>query len=266
MGIEYSTAKWLAPASFVYDFALQQYGLNSTPSMKEINDRNTSFWSPQPYFIGGFFAPQQIVQMAWLYRLWKLDPSKPKERSELDQIVNFVPYYALGNFCIGTWMFFWNSEQLKISNMFVVVNSLSQLYFIFTKLGPMNTSSTSSILTHINAKTFAGIGVLDFLHNLSVAYYKDALPSTAIKAVTGAGFAGLAACSDWIFGGCLVYDLVALSVGQATLNNPNWSKMLGGFAVMTAGIVGLRNYFIPPYVKEPGYNLAEDDDTFDDRV
>ncbi|KAG9667347.1 hypothetical protein KCU99_g8940, partial [Aureobasidium melanogenum] len=263
MGIEQSTAKWLAPASFAYNFAVQQYALNSTPSMKQVNDANTSFWSPQPYFIGGFFAPQQIVQLAWLYRVWKLDANSPKERAE---ILSYVPYYVLGNICIGSWAFFWNAEKLQISNLFVVVNSLSQLYFIFTKLGPMNTSSTSSILTHINAKTFAGIGVLDFLHNLSVAYYKDALPSTAIKAVTGAGFAGLAACSDWIFGGCLVYDLVALSVGQATLNNPDWSKMLGGFAVMTAGIVGLRNYFIPPYVKEPGYNLAEDDDTFDDRV
>jgi hypothetical protein len=105
MGLEYSTAKWLAPASFLYDFAAQQYGLNSTPSMKQINDRNISFWSPQPYFIGGFFAPQQIVQLAWLYRLWKLDPKNPKEKSELDQIVNFVPYYALGNVCIGTWMY-----------------------------------------------------------------------------------------------------------------------------------------------------------------
>ncbi|THW11771.1 hypothetical protein D6D23_10357 [Aureobasidium pullulans] len=266
MGIEYSTAKWLAPASFIYDFAAQQYGLNSTPSMKDINDANTSFWSPQPYFIGAFFAPQQIVQLAWLYRLWKLDPNKPKERAELDQIVNFVPFYVLGNFCIGTWMFAWNSQNLKLSNVFVVINSLSQLYFIFTKLGPMNTSSTSSILTHINAKTFAGIGVLDFVHNLSVAYYKDVLPTTAIKVVTGAGFAGLAAYSDWIFGGCLVYDLVALSVGQAQLNNPDWSKMLGGFAVATAGIVGLRNYFMPPYVKEPGYDLTADDDTFDDRV
>ncbi|THX87776.1 hypothetical protein D6D04_00706 [Aureobasidium pullulans] len=164
------------------------------------------------------------------------------------------------------WMFAWNSQNLKLSNVFVVINSLSQLYFIFTKLGPMNTSSTSSILTHINAKTFAGIGVLDFVHNLSVAYYKDVLPTTAVKVVTGAGFAGLAACSDWIFGGCLVYDLVALSVGQAQLNNPDWSKMLGGFAVATAGIVGLRNYFMPPYVKEPGYDLTADDDTFDDRV
>jgi hypothetical protein len=102
MGIEYSTAKWIAPASFLYDFAIQQYALNSSPNMQDINDRNISFWSPQPYFIGGFFFPQQIVQLAWLYRLWKLDPSKPKEKSELDQIVNFVPYYVLGNICIGT--------------------------------------------------------------------------------------------------------------------------------------------------------------------
>jgi hypothetical protein len=105
MGIEYSTAKWIAPASFLYDFAIQQYALNSSPNMQDINDRNISFWSPQPYFIGGFFFPQQIVQLAWLYRLWKLDPSKPKEKSELDQIVNFVPYYVLGNICIGTVSF-----------------------------------------------------------------------------------------------------------------------------------------------------------------
>lgn len=140
-------------------------------------------------------------------------------------------------------MFFWNAEQLKISNIFVVINTFTQLYFVFNKLGPMNTASTSSLLTHINAKTFAGIGVLDLVHNVSVAYFKDALPSTAIKAITAAGFAGLGACSDWIFGGCLVYDLVALSVGQATLNNPSWSKLLGAYAVGTAAIVGIRNYF-----------------------
>ena len=140
-------------------------------------------------------------------------------------------------------MFFWNSEQLKVSNIFVIINTLTQLFFVFTKLGPMNTNSTSSLLTHINAKTFAGIGVLDLLHNTSVAYYKDQLPSTAIKAITGAGFLGLSACSDWIFGGCLVYDLIALTVGQATLGNNDWSKMLGGFAVASAAVVGFRNYF-----------------------
>ena len=39
-----------------------------------------------PQFIGGFFFPQQMFQLAWLYRLYKLDPKKPAERSELDQI------------------------------------------------------------------------------------------------------------------------------------------------------------------------------------
>jgi hypothetical protein len=102
MALSYNTARWLAPLSFAFDFAAQQYGLNATPSMKQINDRNTSFWSPQPYFIGAFFTPQQFVQVAWLYRLWKLDATKPKEKAELDQIVRFVPYYAIGNICIGS--------------------------------------------------------------------------------------------------------------------------------------------------------------------
>lgn len=31
MGISLSTARWLAPASFVYDFAAQQYGLYEEP-------------------------------------------------------------------------------------------------------------------------------------------------------------------------------------------------------------------------------------------
>ena len=39
-----------------------------------------------PYFIGGFFFPQQLFQLAWLYRLYKLDPKKPVERTELDQM------------------------------------------------------------------------------------------------------------------------------------------------------------------------------------
>lgn len=181
----------------------------------------------------------------------------------MDEIVRFVPYYALGNVCIGTWMFFWNSENLKVANVFVVcassprhtshsdnstdmpqiINTLSQLYYVSTKLSPMNTASTPSILTHIVSKTFAGIGVLDILHNTSVGWFKDQTPSTAVKVLTGLGFAGLSACSDWILGGCLVYDLVGLSVGQAKYSaDPGWSMLLGGFAVGCAGIVAARNY------------------------
>jgi hypothetical protein len=138
-------------------------------------------------------------------------------------------------------MIFWNSSQLKTANIFVLINSFTQLYYIFTQLGPMNTSSRSSVLTHIVAKTFAGIGVLDLLHNGSVAYFDGEGPSTLVKVATGICFGALASFSDWIFGGCLVYDLVALSVGQRTYTSASWSNLLGLYAVATAGIVGARN-------------------------
>jgi hypothetical protein len=103
MGIPYSTARWVAPLSFAIDFAAQQYGMLSSPNMKDVHDANLSFWSPQPFFIAGFFFPQQLFQLAWLYRLWKLDPSKSAEnKKEVQQMVDFVPYYAIGNLCIAS--------------------------------------------------------------------------------------------------------------------------------------------------------------------
>ena len=54
--------------------------------MKDVHDQNLAAFSPNPFFIGGFFAPQQLFQLAWLYRLYKLDARKPIERAELDQI------------------------------------------------------------------------------------------------------------------------------------------------------------------------------------
>lgn len=243
MGVSLSTARYLAPASFVYDFAAQQYGLWSSPNMQDIHDANLSFFSPQPYFIGAFFFPQQFFQLAWLYKLWTLNPSNPSQKRELDEIVRFVPYYAIGNVCIGTWMFFWNSGNLKVADIFVIINTTTQLWYCSTQLAPMNTKSWGSILTHVVAKTFAGIGVLDLLHNTSVAWFKDQSPSLALKVATGLGFAGLGAASDWIFGGCLVYDLVGLSVGQAQYGLKGWSQLLGAYAVGTAAIVAGRNYY-----------------------
>lgn len=134
-------------------------------------------------------------------------------------------------------MVFWKAERLDISHLFVTINTFSQLYFLVAKLGPMNSKSTSSVLTHLNAKTFAGIGVLDFLHNGSVAFFKDMSPSAAVKALTGVGFGLASAASDWIFGACLVYDLVALAVGQSG----SWRTLLGAYAVGSAGIVAAKN-------------------------
>lgn len=75
----------------------------SSPNMKDVHDSNMSFFSPQPFFIAGFFFPQQLFQLAWLYRLWKLAPQKSlAEKQEMDTLVDFVPYYAIGNACIGS--------------------------------------------------------------------------------------------------------------------------------------------------------------------
>lgn len=134
-------------------------------------------------------------------------------------------------------MIFWNSERLDISNIFVTINTLTQLYYIGARIAPMNTASTSSVLTHVVAKTFAGIGVLDLLHNTAAAFFKGAAPSTLVKVLTGVGFGAASAMGDWIFGGCMVYDLVALAAGQSG----GWRTLLGAYAVGSAAIVGAKN-------------------------
>ena len=156
-------------------------------------------------------------------------------------MLKYAPFYILGNVCIATWMFFWNTNSLALADIFVTINTTSQMFYIFTQLAPMEKGNWNSILNHVVAKTFAGIGVLDLLHNTSAAFYKGEAPSTLVKAATGLGFAGLASMSDWIFGGCLVYDLVGLTVGQLSYDK-SWAGLLGAFAVGTAGIVGARNY------------------------
>ena len=136
-------------------------------------------------------------------------------------------------------MFFWNADNLPVANIFVIINTLSQLGYIATTLEPLDTRSTPNLLTHIVSKTFAGIGILDLLHNTAAAYYVGVPPNSLVQIATGVGFAAAASVSDWILGGCLVYNLVALSVGQTG----NWSRLLGGYAAMTAGIIGFKNFF-----------------------
>lgn len=134
-------------------------------------------------------------------------------------------------------MLAWNNERLDISNLFVIVNSCTQLYYIAARLPQMNTKSTSSVLTHIVSKTFAGIGVLDLLHNTSAAFFRNQPATLPIKILTGVGFGIGSAMSDWIFGGSLVYDLVALAVGQSG----SWRAWLSMYAVGAAGIVAAKN-------------------------
>jgi len=91
-------------------------------------------------------------------------------------------------------------------------------------------------LTHLVAKTFAGIGILGFLHNGSVALYPGVAPSLAVKILTGVGFGVGTLVSDGIMGSCLVYDLFSLYLGQSG----DWKSLLGMYTLGAAGIVGYR--------------------------
>jgi hypothetical protein len=91
MGITHSTARYLAPASFLYDFAAQQYGIFSSPNMQDVHYQNLAAFSPQPAFIGGFFFPQQFVQLAWLWKLWGARGT----REEVGEMVSAVFFFWL---------------------------------------------------------------------------------------------------------------------------------------------------------------------------
>jgi hypothetical protein len=88
----------LAPVSFVYDFAAQQYGIFSSPNMMDIHKQNPAAFSPKAQFIGAFFGPQQLLQVWWLWKLYK----RQGTAAELEMMDKFAWVYSLGNFCIGS--------------------------------------------------------------------------------------------------------------------------------------------------------------------
>ncbi|KAM7201580.1 hypothetical protein V8F20_004808 [Naviculisporaceae sp. PSN 640] len=287
MGISHSTARWLAPLSFLVNFASQTYGMIlASPNMLDVHETNLSFFSPHPAFIGAFFSSQQIFQLMWLYRLCRPNPrgrlsflrNTDPINQELDDdvalMIDYAPYYAVGNFCIAAWAPLWVSSNLTASAVPVAINTLIQLYYLFIRLPSlphlssiypanapslpktttMNLSSTTSFLTHTVLKTFAGISILDLLQTGSLVFFNhDIYPTNMTKVLTGVGFATLALAggrsSDWIFGGSLVYDLAALAVGQRVYGNVEWSKLLGIYAGGLCAIVGLKNSLWWPYAR-----------------
>jgi hypothetical protein len=174
MGITHSTARLAAPASFVFDVAMQIYGMTSSPNKKDIHDKYPGAFSPWAPMIGFFFLPQQILQAVWLYRLWQSprpdNIQDAEKREDVKQMDRYVPIYALGNFCIGAWLYFWNRENLVASQVLVLINSFAHLGFVMAGMDRMNTGRVDSVLTHVVAKMTAGIGLLDAVHNGSGAY------------------------------------------------------------------------------------------------
>ena len=104
--------------------------------------------------------PQTLIQLYWLYKLYN------KKNDDKDDSIKYAPTFILGNICIGVWMIFWNNERLDLSNIAVCINSFAQLLYVTTSLSPL---SSKNALTHVVAKMFAGIGILDFFDNTASA-------------------------------------------------------------------------------------------------
>ncbi|KAK4050898.1 hypothetical protein OIO90_004874 [Microbotryomycetes sp. JL221] len=231
----------------------QMYGMQSKPNMLDIHNKRFAAFSPWAYAIPIFFTGQQIVQLAWLWRLVVKGGTSAVSEAERNAMVAYAPIYALGNFCIAAWLPLWNSEKLKLSFLFVLINSLSQLVYVLRFL-PARTSST--FLTHLNVKTFAGIGLLDFVHNLSAAFFTGVSPSLSVKLLAPIVSGLLAVASDdWMLGACVTYDLAALALGQAigppnvtgtghagsTIGGPSWPSLLALYGVGT-GVLTLTQF------------------------
>lgn len=104
------------------------------------------------------------------------------------------------------------------------------------------TSSTK--WTRWNCTLFAGIGVLDFLHNGAVAVAPFVPPNIATQIITPIVFGAGALTTDTLMGVCLAYDLAALAIGQnqfALDKSGNWPIMLGVYSVGTLGLSLWRN-------------------------
>lgn len=187
-----------------------------------------------------FFFPQSILQVYWIYKLYQASKQSSESLDDEllgpeadDEAVRYAPFFVLGNVCIGMWMVFWNNEHLGVSDLFVNINSLSQLYFVFAVLSPINQSNK---LTHVVSKMFAGIGVLDVVDNASSAFlnyqFNDFHPGLVTYILTLLAAAGLGVVSDPIFGACVVYCWLGLFAGQ--LGEGLWALVL----LVSAGVTG----------------------------
>ncbi|KAH9837225.1 uncharacterized protein C8Q71DRAFT_706782 [Rhodofomes roseus] len=257
MGNHVSRAQYLTLGSFVVNFGTQLYGMLTSPNMKEVADRNHYAFSPNPWFISAFFSGQVVLQLAWIRKLFSLNPAgyekigagdtngvTAEEVASVQTATEYAPIYALGNLCIAGWLFFWLREEFTASQFLVTINSFVQLAAV-ARLPPVTPgSSRLTVLTHLVAKTFAGIGVLDLLDNGGVMSRYTAPPSKLVKGLTYALFPLATAVSTPFFGLTLLYDVVGVCVGQRNvLGASGWSTGLGWTAGAMGTIVVIKTLF-----------------------
>ncbi|KAH7886281.1 hypothetical protein F5I97DRAFT_1810054, partial [Phlebopus sp. FC_14] len=141
-------------------------------------------------------------------------PSNPNE-PEPTQMA-YAPTYALCNTCIAAWMVYWTNGWFWAAQIMVTTN-----YFLGSS-SPFALSRVN-VATHLVAKTFAGISVLDFLDNGAVAARYAGPPSAPVQTLTIILFFLMhALSSDFTFSLCMCYDLMALIVDHP-LGDPHWA-------------------------------------------
>ncbi|EPT03831.1 hypothetical protein FOMPIDRAFT_1115036 [Fomitopsis schrenkii] len=254
MGNHVSTAQIITIGSFAVNFSTQLYGMLTNPNMKEVADRNHYAFSPNPWFIAAFFSGQVVLQLAWIRKLFTLDPAgyqninggstqTAEDVEAIQTATEYAPIYALGNLCIAGWLVFWLREEFTASQVLVTINTVAQLAAV-ARLPPITPGcSRLMVLTHLVAKTFAGIGVLDLLDNGGVVGRYAAPPSKLVQGLTYALFPLTTVTSTPFFGLTLLYDVLGVWIGQRAVPGAGgWSTGLGWTAFAMGGIIGIKAY------------------------
>ncbi|KAI9683922.1 MAG: hypothetical protein M1829_004257 [Trizodia sp. TS-e1964] len=238
-----STTRAVAGLSFALNIGAQVFGSLTSPSIKDVHDGHISFFSPNPYLVGAFFALMLLVHGVWLHALCTLNTRQAQDEATASGMLAYAPVFVLGNLCLAAWMLCWTAEWLRVAEAFVAINALAQAWFVLARLPLLDLRSRTSVLVHLASKVAAGLALLDLLHNGSVAFFEDSLPGTAVKVAAGLGVVVLAGGSDWVLGAAVVYGLTALAVGQRAYSEDGaWALLLGGYAVGAALVVGIKNW------------------------
>ncbi|KZT72852.1 hypothetical protein DAEQUDRAFT_663287 [Daedalea quercina L-15889] len=256
MGNHVSRAQYLTLGSFAVNFSTQLYGMLTSPNMKEVADRNHYAFSPNPWFIAAFFSGQVVLQLAWIRKLFSLDHAgyrridsndtqgmTVEDVESIQTATEYAPIYALGNICIAGWLFFWLREEFTASQVLVTINTFAQLAAV-ARLPPVTPGSSGlMVLTHLVAKTFAGIGVLDLFDNGGVMMRYTPPPSRLVQGLTYALFPLATAGATPFLGLILLYDLVGVYMGQRTVPGATgWSTGLGWTAFAMTGVISIKAF------------------------
>lgn len=98
--------QWLAPSIFTLDLAVQIYGIFASPSLSDVHYANLSIFSPNLSFVIVGFSPLQLLQVIWLWKIWRSGFNPPFiQHDPVDKdgqlMLAYVPYFVLCHICLA---------------------------------------------------------------------------------------------------------------------------------------------------------------------